>query len=171
VLIFVVHQIVGTWGIAFLASFGLFSLFDAIPDFLGWKPPVRFVYWLLTENPFYPAQIVAGLYLGWLLGRRFQHKSMLWIWVLPLAALCCALMVGPIGLFPQRIPQWTSALARHSAVGSRLSYYFGRGCQPRAHCVDQLLITMPFYASAAYSLGALLARLFSSTTRSRQVDV
>src|SRR5713101_4514389 len=168
-LIFVVHQIMGTWGIAFLASFGLFSLFDAIPDSAGWKPPMHFVHWILTENPFYPVQIVAGLYLRWLLSRRFLHKSMLWIWVLPLAAVCCALMVGPIGLFPQ----WTSALARPSTVGS-LSYYFGRGCQPRAHCIDQLMITMPFYASAAYSLGALLARLFASTPpilRSGQVDV
>jgi hypothetical protein len=153
VLIFVVHQIVGTWGIGFLAAFALFSLFDAIPDSAGWKPPMHFRHWLLTENPFYPVQIVSGLYFGWLLGRRFQHKSMLWIWVLPLAALCYGLMVGHI-----LIPEWKSALARPSTVGSRLSYYFGWGCQPRAHCIDQLLITMPFYASAAYSLGALLAR-------------
>jgi hypothetical protein len=169
VLIFVVHQIVGTWGIAFLAAFGLTSLFDVIPDSASWKPSMHLAYWLLTENPFYPVQIVAGLYLGWLIGRRFQHKSMLWIWVLPFAFLCYALMVGPIGLFPQ----WTSALARPSTVGS-LSYYCGRGCQPRAHCIDQLMITMPFYASAAYSLGALLARLFASNIpvlRSGQVDV
>src|SRR5713101_9201720 len=94
-LIFVVHQIMGTWGIAFLASFGLFSLFDAIPDSAGWKPPMHFVHWILTENPFYPVQIVAGLYLGWLLGRRFNHRSMLWIWILPLAILIYAFAATP----------------------------------------------------------------------------
>jgi hypothetical protein len=86
VLAFVVHQIVGTWGIAFLAAVGLTSLFDLIPDSASWKPSMRFVHWLLTENPFYPVQIMAGLYLGWRIGRHFQHKSMLWIWVLPLLA-------------------------------------------------------------------------------------
>ena len=153
VLVFVAHQIVGTWGIAFLAAFGLTSLLDWIPDSVGWKPSMRFVHWLLTENPFYPVQIAAGLYLGWLLGRRFQRKSMLWIWILPLVALCYALMVGLI-----LIPEWTSVLARPKTFGARLSHYFGWGCQPRAGCLDQLMLTMPFYASAAYSLGALLAR-------------
>jgi hypothetical protein len=153
VLIFFVHQIVGTWGIAFVAAFGLFSLFDVIPNFADWKRSIRFVHWLLTENPFYPVQVLTGLYIGWRLGRRFQHKSMLWIWVLPLAVLCYALMVGLT-----LIPDWTSVLARPSTLGSRLWHYFGWGCTPRAHCLDQLLITMPFYASAAYSLGALLAR-------------
>src|ERR1700751_626904 len=49
-----------------------------------------------------------------------------------------------------------------------LVLFWPRGYQPRAHCIDQLMITMPFYASAA-----LLARLFASTTpilRSGQVD-
>jgi hypothetical protein len=31
------------------------------------------------------------------------------------------------------------------------------GCQVKYRCEDQLLITMPFYASAAYSIGAWLA--------------
>jgi len=169
VLVFAAHQIVGTWGIGFLAALSLTSLFDAIPDSASWKPSMHAAYWLLTENPFYPVQIVAGLYFGWLIGRRFQHKSMLWIWVLPLAALCYALTVGLI-----LIPEWTSVLARPRTIGSRFLHYFGWGCPPRAHCLDQLLITMPFYASAAYSLGALLARRFSLTTpivRSREVDV
>jgi hypothetical protein len=153
VLIFVVHQFLGTWGIAFVAAFGLFSLFDLLPNFGDWKPSARFVHWLLTENSFYPVQIVAGLYVGWLLGRRFRHRSMLWIWVLPLTILCYALVTASI-----LIPEWASVLARPVTVQSRLSYYFGSGCQPRAHCLDQLMMTMPFYASVAYSLGALIAR-------------
>ena len=98
-LAFVVHQIVGTWGIAFLAAVGLTSLFDLIPDSASWKPSMRFVHWLLTENPFYPVQIMAGLYLGWRIGRRFQHKSMLWIWVLPLLVCAMPWWLG-LSLFP-----------------------------------------------------------------------
>ncbi len=78
---------------------------------------------------------------------------MLWIWVIPLAVLCYAFLDVPI-----LVSTWTSTLARPSTIQARLSYYFDWSCQPRAHCIDQLLIAMPFYASAAYSLGALLAR-------------
>jgi|SRR6516164_11276104 len=51
-----------------------------------------------------------------------------------------------------------SIFGRSATVQNRLSFYFGWGCQPRAHCLVQLMITMPFYASVAYSLGALVAR-------------
>jgi len=107
---------------------------------------------VLTENPFYPVQIVAGIYLGWLLGRRFNHKSMLWVWILPLAILIYAFAATPT------LSPWASILEQPNTVKSRLSYYFGWGCQPRARCLDQLVITMPFYASVAYTFGALLAR-------------
>ena len=152
-LVFALHQFIGTWGVAFLAAAGVFEFFNLLVTISPWETHVRSAYRLLTENPFYPVQIVTGLYFGWLLGRRLKHRCMLWIWVLPLAALCYALTVGLI-----LIPEWTSVLARPRTVGSRFSHYFGWGCQPRAHCLDQLLITMPFYASASYSLGALLAR-------------
>lgn len=151
-LVYVFHQFVGTWGIAFLAAFGLFASFDMLPNIANWKPSSRSVHWVLTENPFYPVQIVVGLCFGWMLGRRFNHRSMLWIWILPLAILIYAFAATPI--FSPR----ASILTLPTTVQSRLSYYFGWGCQPRDRCLDQLLITMPFYTSVAYSLGALLAR-------------
>ena len=153
---------------AFLAAFSVFSLFDVLPDIAGWKPSKNFVHWILTENPFYPVQIVAALYFGWLLGRRLQHRSMLWIWLLPLAILAYAFATTPV------LRPWASVFERPDTVraptqfGLRLSYYFGRGCQARARCLNQLLITMPFYASVAYSLGALLAR--NAYTKARQND-
>lgn len=143
----------GTWGIAFFAAFALLESADLFANVVGSHSVMRFAHWLLTENPFYPVQIALGLYLGWLLGRRFQHRSMLWIWVLPLAIL-----IHAVATAPTLIPEWTSILARPVTLQSRLSYYFARGCQVRAHCLDQLVITMPFYASLAYSVGALLAR-------------
>jgi hypothetical protein len=151
-LVFVFHQVVGTWGIAILAAFALFGLFDVLTAISPWKPPMRAVHWVLTENPFYPAQIVVGLYFGWLLGRRFQHKCMLWIWVVPSAILAFAFLVTSLS------SPHPSVLFHSDSVQARLSFYFGWGCKPREHCIVQLFITMPFYASVAYSLGALVAR-------------
>ena len=158
-VVFALHQLVGAWGIAFLAAFGLFELFDALTKISPWKPSTRFVHWVLTENPFYPLQTVAGLYCGWLLGRRFQHRCMLWIWIFPLAILAYAFVATPL------VSPYASVLLRPESVQARISFYFGWGCQPRERCIDQLLITMPFYASVAYSLGALLARKDSTSAR------
>jgi len=66
---------------------------------------MRFVHWILTENPFYPVQIVAALYFGWLLGRRFQHRCMLWIWIFPLASL---LMPSRQAWFSENLKEPTS---------------------------------------------------------------
>ena len=130
----------------------MFSLFDVWRDIAGGMPSMRVVHWLLTENPFYPVQILTGLSFGWLLGRRFQNKAILWIWILPLAILAYAFAATPL------LSPWASILMRPESLRGRLSFYFGWGCQPRDRCLDQLVITMPFYASVAYSAGALLAR-------------
>jgi hypothetical protein len=95
--LFVFHQFVGTWGIAFLAAFGLTSFVQALTPIGGLGPhSMRLVHWLLTENPFYPVQIATGLYFGWLLSRYFQSKSVLWVWVLPLGILGYAFVVGRV---------------------------------------------------------------------------
>jgi hypothetical protein len=46
-----------------------------------------------------------------------------------------------------------------SGIGeSRWKHYFGWGCGGVHPCFDQAAITLLFYAAAAYSIGALLAR-------------
>jgi hypothetical protein len=70
---------------------------------------------------------------------------MLWVWVIPLAILCYAVIAFE--------PKWKSVLVHESW----LPHYFGWGCLPTDHCLDQLVITMPFYAAAAYSIGAWFA--------------
>jgi len=117
------------------------------------------VHWVLTENPFYPVQILTGLYFGWFLSRRFPHRSMLWVWILPLLLLAYSFLAGPV------ISPWASPLIRPESLRGKFGFYFGWGCRPRERCIDQLLLTMPFYASAAYSFGALLARNMSAKTR------
>jgi hypothetical protein len=161
--IFVFHQFVGTYGIAILANICLTLFFGILPNIAGWSPSMHFVHWVLTENPFYPAQILAGPYFGWLLGRHFPSASMLWIWILPLGLLAYAFAITP------RLSPLSSILMRPESIRERLEFYFGWNCQPRDRCIDQLLVTMPFYASVAYSIGALLARHLPTKAR-RDLD-
>jgi hypothetical protein len=149
--LFILHQFVATWGIAIAAPYILILSLDVLPD--RWTPSMRFVHWLLTETPFYPIQIGAGLCLGWILSRRFHHRVMLWIWVLPLLILCYAVIA-----VPTLTPSVTFNSVFIPSSASRLSHYFGWGCRPEHRCLDQLVITMPFYVSVAYSLGAFLER-------------
>jgi hypothetical protein len=154
---FVFHQIVSTFGIAIVAApyftaviFGLVRLFGPVYS-------VKSFHVLLTELPYFPLQIAWGLVLGWLLSRLMHHRIMLWVWIIPFVLLCCAFVA-----LPTLAPDLTPPRFQAGIGESRISHYFGRGCSPRNHCLDQLLIVMPFYASAAYSLGAFLQRRFSS---------
>jgi len=142
----------GTLGTAFLSAFALESLYD-LPRLFNPNFSMRPVHWLLTENPYYPIQILLSLYVGWRLGRRFPARGMSRVFLLPLLFLGYA-----VGTKLVLIPDWSSALMSPEAGRSRLSYYFGSGCQPRFHCLDQLLLTMPFYVSVAYSLGTVISR-------------
>jgi hypothetical protein len=149
--LFLLHQFVATFGIAVAAPYVLVSSFDLLPN--GWAPSMRFVHWLLTETPFYPVQIGAGLCFGWILSRRFRNRVMLWVWVIPLLILCYAVIA-----VPTLTPDMTFSSVLMPGSGSSLSHYFGWGCRPENRCLDQLVITMPFYVSVAYSLGAFMER-------------
>jgi hypothetical protein len=150
-LIFMLHQVIAIWvtlrsapillaaGLNFLRLFG--------------RPSSRAeYYWILNGNPYFPVQIGLGLILGWLLGRYLRHRSMIWVWVLPCAVLCYALVAIPT-LNPTAVPP-----SMQAGVGqSRIAHYFGWGCQAANYCFDQEVITSPFYATAAYSLAAVAA--------------
>jgi hypothetical protein len=146
--VFAAHQLAGTFGVAVFAYLLGISLFHFIALF-GKQYPMRILYHTLTETPYFPVQIVLGLWFGWLLGMRLRHRSMTYVWVLPFLVLVYAVFT-----IPTLTPGPTSVLAPPQ---SPFSHYFGWGCQPQNHCIDQLVTTMPFYASAAYSLGAWLA--------------
>jgi len=146
-LTFVLHQFIGMYGIPYTAPL-VFSLAFKLPLLFGHK---RTFYSIVSETPYFPVQIIFALILGWLLGRALRHRSMVWVWALPMAILCYSLVTARV-LIP------TSVFARPGVFQSRFSHYFGWGCQPAARCLDQLLITMPFYSSLAYSMGATLAR-------------
>jgi hypothetical protein len=155
-LAFIAHQLMATFGSAIAAAIGVNFFFAVLrpvnPQLFASHNASR----ILTELPYFPAQIASSLWWGWYLSRRFRHRSMLWVWVLPFAVLSCAVLALPT-MFPSSSP--VPLMLRAGVGQSRWSHYFGRGCTVRYYfCSDQLFITMPFYASVAYSVAALLGR-------------
>ena len=151
-LSFVLHQFIGTLGVDIFAGFLLGYCFDVIGLF-GKHFPLRSMLWILTGTPYYPVQIGLGLLLGWSIGRRVQHKAMLWVWVLPFAYLVYAIIA-----IPTLVPHWIPPEYQAGVGESRFKHYFGWGCGEVHPCFDQNAITVLFYIAAAYSIGALLAR-------------
>jgi hypothetical protein len=132
---FTVHQFVGSYGIVFFTPYVVAAAFDVL-RIIGKSHPNASMFWILTGTPYFPIQITLGSLLGWLIGRHFQHRVMMWIWVIPLARL----LLEMISRF-------------------NVSNYFGWGCGPWNRCLDQVIYTLPFYVALSYSLGSLLARI------------
>ena len=150
-LIFVMHQLIGTEGVSWLTALGGFlvrSSIRQVSEAWGDSFVMREMHLILTNTPFFPIQLVVGAYLGWKLYRRWGHRSMLWVWILPGVVLTYAVIAIPT------FSPWS-----HSPADTGpLSHYFGWGCQADYSCYDQLTFTQPFYSSVAYSLGALVGK-------------
>lgn len=152
-LIFLMHQLIGTEGVTWLTALGGFLLRNSIREVHGaWGDSylMRKMHLILTNTPFFPVQIGVGAYLGWRLYKRWGHRSMLWVWILPGVVLTYAVIAIPT------FGPWSYS----TADTGPLSHYFGWGCQADYRCYDQLTFTQPFYGSVAYSLGALWACTF-----------
>lgn len=130
-------------GAAFLSP-----ILRAIPS----RYPAGVWYRVFEYRPYFPVQILAAIYLGWFLGRRLGDRVMTWVWVLPALFLFYAVIA-----IPTLAPGITSSLLWSGTNQTWLTHYFGRGCQVKNSCFDQVLITLPFYTSAAYAVGARLA--------------
>ena len=153
--LFIAHQFVAMIGVIVAAPYVANFLRNFLSVF-GWAGQKSQVSWILTETPYFPVQILLALSLGWLVGRHFRHRSMLWVWVLPFAALCAVVIAFPA------TGQLALSQYGNLSSASRFSHFFGWGCQPRNRCLDQVVITLPFYTAIAYSLGAVLARRVGS---------
>ena len=154
-VIFSLHQLIATLGVGFLASTATFFMFDLLRPLSPHFFTNHNVYEVSTQLPYFPVQILEGLWCGWALSRRLRQREMLWVWVLPALVLCYAMIAEP-----NISAGFTSAIVLAGRNKSVWSHFFGSGCRSDlgGPCLDQLIFTMPFYASAAYSLGALLAR-------------
>ena len=77
-LYFVGHVALSTLGVGFVAAVMTYSVVFSLHLFFP-SLTTRTVHWILTETPYFPVQIVVGLLWGFQLGRRYQHRVMLWI--------------------------------------------------------------------------------------------
>jgi len=151
VLLFVMHQIIGTEGVTWLVVLGAFLLtttVGAVSEAWAHSALMRAMHVVLTNTPFFPVQAAVGAYFGWKLYLRWEHRSMLWVWILPCLVLTYAVIAIPT------FSPWSYS----AADTGPLSHYFGWGCRADDRCYDQLTFTEKFYTSVAYSLGALWAR-------------
>ena len=147
-LLFLLHVIVGTIGVSVEASLLRYSVVASLPSL------TRTAEWISLETPYFPIQILVGLLCGFLLGRRFKHRVMLWIWTVP--ALCIVVMI----LFVPLRPVIVSGVEL-----TKTEHFFGWGCLPRNHCFYQMPITLMLYAALAYSVGAFAARRLPSPSK------
>jgi hypothetical protein len=151
ILQFVVHQIVGTYGIAACTTFALGLTLDFLGP-IGRSFGQENYHFVLTDIPFFPLQLCTGFCAGWFISRKLRDRSMIWVWVLPLMLLLWALADLP-SISPSQL---TSVMMQPSVGQNRWSHYFGWGCRTKYGCLDQLVITLPFYAAVVYSFGAYL---------------
>jgi hypothetical protein len=69
---FAIFQIAATWGVAF-AAYYLTASAAEIGSLIDRNISIR-VHWILTENPYFPVQILLALYSGWMSARIFKKK-------------------------------------------------------------------------------------------------
>lgn len=127
---YLLHQAVSAVGVSALAAFATLSLFPG--------PHFRLI---LVGGPFYPIQISLGLAAGCTLFLWLNQRLMQYMWVLPSVILAICVIGSP------------------ASIADSVNLYFWTGCNISSGCYQQLGVTLPFYTSAAYSIGALIAKL------------
>lgn len=148
-LTLLIHQFVGTLGVVLLAGMFTTIAFE-LPNPWVHGFARSDVYAALTAVPYFPVQTVVALLLGWLVSDLFAHESMLWVWIFPYIWLVYDFVRSP--------------MVFGMTFQSRFSHFFGWGCRPENHGIDQVGVTLPFYAAIAYSIGALVARKMPMTS-------
>jgi hypothetical protein len=151
-LSFVVHQIVATEGVIWFTVLSVFILRRAIVVISGSEDSqaLRGIHWLMVGNPVFPVHVVVALWIGYKFFARFPQTVMFWVWVLP-----CFVLTYAVVMIPTLSPWSASVLNQHQG---RFAHYFGLGCRSDDFCFDQFTITLPFYTSVAYTIGARMCQ-------------
>jgi hypothetical protein len=139
-LSFLLHQVLSTIGTMILTAFLAFSMSPVVQPFFDSTITAHKVSVALTETPGFPLQVVFGFLSGMAMSYWLKQRQAQWVWVFPLTVLACALFWLPISAL-----EWGPL--------ARAEHFFGRGCQPRNHCFDQMMFTLPAIAAISYSLG------------------
>jgi len=87
---------------------------------------------VLLDEPYFIAPILAGFFLGRLGGRFFRSASTVLLWIVPAAVLLLGMASG------HEMNVWDN--------------YFGSRCGG-SECASEWLFTAPFYTSVAYTAG------------------
>lgn len=156
---FLVHLTISTFGVPVAASILRYSIVIPLHE-LTPAVSLHTGHWILLQTPYFPVQIGLGLLWGFLLGRRYRHRVMLWTWVVPAISLALVILFVPF------TPVEVSGIEL-----AKFDLFFGWGCLPQNFCLEQVAFTMPFYAACAYSLGAFLAQIFPAQNSAKTVDV
>jgi hypothetical protein len=99
-----------------------------------------------------------GAAFGWGNSLIFQHKTARWVWTFPTIYLVFRLLFW-------HDPAASALVPEHHWIAA-VSHFFGNACSFAASiqelryrggqiCLDQLLVTAPFYSSIAYSLSTV----------------
>jgi hypothetical protein len=92
----------------------------------------------LTGEPFWLPEIMAGLLLGWFAYETVPSKIAFFGWLVP----GCLLLWSAWS--------WQRSMAANDSTSDT---YFGKDCGG-SECLYQLFLTVPFYSSLSYSIGA-----------------
>lgn len=144
ILFFAGHELLSTIGVPVLAAFLTFSIAPLLP-IIGPKITIGDLRAILTGTHYFPIQISLGFLFGFLAELLIKQRMTTWVWVLPAVALLIEFV-----------------FLRGASLGDanrRFLHFFGSSCRPQDHCFDQLAITLPFYCSVAYSIGAFVCRM------------
>jgi hypothetical protein len=87
---------------------------------------------VLADEPYFIAPILAGFFLGRLGGRFFRSAATVLLWIVPAAVLLVSMASEP------GMDVWHN--------------YFGSRCGA-SECAGELFFTAPFYTSVAYTAG------------------
>jgi hypothetical protein len=138
---FLFHQLIGAEGVTVICTLTVSFLFSML------REPPKEASWILTELPGFPIQVVSALIGGFVLWKVFRHPAMIYVWILPLSILCCLFLV--------------LVCVRGSIPAAAFRHFFGNTCHPSSHCFDQVVFALPVMTSAAYAVGAFLAKKFA----------
>lgn len=157
-LVIVMHQVLATLGVPFWALV-LTSIAFGIPRLWGHVFRMSDLRGVLLAAPYYPIQIIVGLFGGWLVWRQSRHRIMLWVWVFPLVALILGILDDLTRSFDLR-PGFFALNFRIT-----LMRFFGSQCRLEDRCFNQIGLSLPFYTAVAYAIGAWLALRFPIRSR------
>lgn len=136
VFFYAVHLLAGTVGVILPVFLMLVTVDPAVIE--SFRPLVDFLF----GEPFFPLDILLGFFLAFCLNRRLGHGFARWVWILPAIRLAYTIATWNLHVY--------STLSYWEDIWVEL---FGSGGSS-TEGVYLLRVTLPFYTSVAYSLGA-----------------